>query len=151
MNVEEYLGALPLERRAALSAVREVILKNLDKGFEEGIQYGMIGYYLPHSVYPPGYHCDPKKPLPLAALGAQKSHLALHLMFLYGDEEALGVFQQAYAASGKKLDMGKGCLRFKKLEDLPLDVIGQAFARVSLAKWTAANDLARESRKKKKG
>jgi hypothetical protein len=134
-TVQEYLANLPEDRREALQAVRKVILANLDKDFEEGIQYGMIGYYVPHRVFPAGYHCDPKQPLPFAAVGAQKNHMSLHLMFIYGHAEQEQLFQDAWAKTGKKLDMGKACVRFKKLSDLPLDVIGAAFKRVSTKKY----------------
>ena len=113
-----------------MTAVREVIVSNLPKGYEECIQYGMISYVVPHSLYPAGYHCDPKQPLTMACLGSQKNHMALHLMCAYGLRETLEWFQKAYRASGKKLDMGKACVRFRKLDDLPLDVIGQMIARV---------------------
>ncbi len=129
-RVTAYLASLPEERRAVLQAVREVILQNLDGDYEEGMQYGMIGYYVPHSVYPAGYHCDPKQPLPFAGLASQKNHMAVYLMCCYGNPGHEEWFRKAWAKTGKKLDMGKSCVRFKKLEDLPLDVIGQAIARV---------------------
>lgn len=129
-TVEEYLATLPEDRRAAVEAVRKVILKNLGKGFEEGMQYGMIGYYVPHSVYPAGYHCDPKQPLPYAGLASQKNSISLYLMGLYGSPEDDAWFREAWGKTGKKLDMGKSCVRFKKLEDVPLDVIGQAIKRI---------------------
>jgi len=129
-TVAQYLAALPADRRRALEAVRKVIRKNLDKGYEEGIQYGMIGYYVPHRVYPDGYHCDPTQPLPFASLASQKNHMAVYLMCLYGDEEQESWFRKAWAKSGKNLDMGKSCVRFKKVEDLALDVIGAAVRRV---------------------
>lgn len=134
-TVKEYLSALPEDRRAAIQAVRDVILKNLDKGFEEGMQYGMIGYFVPHSVYPPGYHCDPKQPLPFACLASQKNHMTVSLMCLYGIPQHEAWFRNEWAKTGKKLDMGKACIRFKKLEDLPLDVIGKAVARVPLKEF----------------
>jgi hypothetical protein len=121
---------LPEDRRAAINAVREVILANLPDGYEETMQYGMIGYVIPHSLYPAGYHCDPKQPLTYANLGSQKNHMALYLMCAYGDEATAQWLRDSFAAAGKKLDMGKACLRFRKLEDLPLEVIGQAVARV---------------------
>lgn len=136
-TVAEYLRSLPEDRRSALSAVRGTILANLDKGFEEGMQYGMIGYYVPHSAYPPGYHCDPKQPLPFAGLASQKNHMSLYVGCLYGGDgrggEApeLAWLQKAWAKTGKKLDMGKACIRFKKLEDLPLDLIGELFRRLT--------------------
>jgi hypothetical protein len=128
-TVDQYLASLPEDRRTAISAVREVILENLDKNYEEGMQYGMIGYYVPHKVYPAGYHCDPKQPLPFASLASQKSHMAIYLMCIYGQPEHEKWFREAWAKTGKKLDMGKSCVRFKKLEDLPLDVIGEAIRR----------------------
>ncbi|HYE03661.1 MAG TPA: DUF1801 domain-containing protein, partial [Phycisphaerales bacterium] len=111
-TVEAYLASLPPERRAALQAVRRVILDNLDRDFEEGMQYGMIGYYVPHRVFPPGYHCDPKQPLPFAGLASQKNYMSVYLMGLYGAPEEESWFRRAWAASGKKLDMGKSCIRF---------------------------------------
>jgi hypothetical protein len=126
---------LPEDRRKALEAVRQVILKNLDKDYEEGIQYGMIGYYVPHRVYAPGYHCDPKQPLPFAGLASQKNYMSLYLMCVYGDSNHATWFRQAWAKTGKKLDMGKSCVRFKKLQDLPLDVIGEAIKRVPAQKY----------------
>ena len=129
-TVAEYLASLPADRRDAISAVRDVILANLDEGYEEGMSYGMIGYAVPHSVYPPGYHCDPKLPLPFAGLGSQKGHMSLHLMGLHGHAEREAWFRKAFAAAGKKLDMGKACVRFKRAEDLPLAVIGEAIKRV---------------------
>ena len=100
-TVAQYLAALPADRRRALEAVRKVIRKNLDKGYEEGILYGMIGYYVPHRVYPDGYHCDPTQPLPFASLASQKNHMAVYLMCLYGDEEQESWFRKAWAKSGK--------------------------------------------------
>jgi hypothetical protein len=136
-TINEYLDSLPQDRRAALNAVRKVILKSLDKDYEEGIQYGAIGYYVPHRVHPAGYHCDPKQPLPFATLMSQKNHMALHLMGLYGDSDQAKWFRDAWAKSGKKLDMGKACLRFKKLDDLALDVIGEAIKRMPAKKYIA--------------
>ncbi len=134
-TVDQYLADLPDDRREALQAVRAVVLKNLPKGYEEGMQYGMIGYFVPHSVYPPGYHCDPKQPLPFAGLASQKNHMSIYLMCIYGDEEQQAWFRDAWAASGKKLDMGKSCVRFKKLDDVPLKVIGEAIRRVPAKKF----------------
>ena len=136
-TVDSYLAGLPADRRAALQAVRDVILANLDSDYAEGMQYGMIGYCVPHSVYPAGYHCDPKQPLPFAGLASQKNHMALYLMCTYGNAEHAAWFRQAWAKTGKKLDMGKSCIRFRKLDDLPLDVIGQAIARVPVKDFIA--------------
>ncbi len=134
-TVKQYLADLPDDRREALQTIRAVILKNLPKGYEEGMQYGMIGYYVPHSVYPPGYHCDPKQPLPFAGLASQKNHMSIHLMSLYSDPEQAAWFRGAWAKSGKKLDMGKSCVRFKRIDDVPLKVIGEAIRRVPAKKY----------------
>jgi len=134
-TVKQYLADLPDDRREALQAVRAVILKSLPKGYEEGMQYGMIGYFVPHSVYPPGYHCDPKQPLPFAGLASQKNHMALYLMCIYGDREHEAWFRATWAETGKKLDMGKSCVRFKKIDDVPLKVIAAAIKRVPAKKF----------------
>jgi hypothetical protein len=149
-TVEQYLAELPEDRREALEAIRKVILKNLPKGYEEGMQYGMIGYYVPHSIYPAGYHCDPKQPLPFASLASQKNHMSFYGMCIYGDDEHQKWFRAAWAKTGKKLDMGKSCVRFKKIEDVALPVIGQAIKRISVKKFievyeTAIKGSARKS------
>jgi Domain of unknown function (DU1801) len=136
-TVEQYLAELPEDRRKAIEAVRRVVLKNLDKDYEEGIQYGMIGYYVPHRVYPAGYHCDPRQPLPFAGLASQKNHMSLYLMCVYGSTDHAHWFTEAWAKTGKKLDMGKSCVRFKKVEDLALDVIGEAIKRVPAKQYIA--------------
>jgi Domain of unknown function (DU1801) len=136
-TVEEYLQGLPADRRVAISAVRKAILGSLPKGYVECMSYGMIGYVVPHSLYPAGYHCDPKLPLPYACLGSQKNHMALHLMTVYGDPATEKWFRKAWTDAGKKLDMGKACVRIKKLEDVPLDVVGQVIARVPVKEYIA--------------
>lgn len=151
-TVEQYLRELPEDRRKALEAVRRVILENLDKDFEEGMSYGMIGYYVPHRVYPAGYHCDPKQPLPFANLASQKNHMALYLMCIYGDTPLASWFREAWAKTGKKLDMGKACVRFKKVDDLALDVIGEAIRRVPARAYidhceTTTRGTSKQSRK----
>jgi len=147
-TVKDYLAELPEDRRAAMQTVREVILKNLDKDFEEGMQYGMIGYYVPHSVYPPGYHCDPTKPLGFAHLASQKNYMALYMMCLYSDADQLKQFQTEWKKAGKKLDMGKSCIRFKKLEDLALEVIGRSIARVTAREYAKQCERAVSGRQK---
>lgn len=129
-TVRQYLSELPADRRSAIAAVRAVILKNLDKGYQEAMQYGMIGYSVPHALYPAGYHCDPKQPLPFAGLASQKSHMSLYIMSCYANRDEDKWLRDQFARSGKKLDMGKCCIRFKKVEDLPLDVIGEMIRRV---------------------
>jgi hypothetical protein len=137
-TVKEYLVSLPADRREAISAVRKVILANLPEGYEECMQYGMLSYVVPHSLYPAGYHCDPKQALTFASLGSQKNHMALYAMCVYGHGPTLDWFRKAWKATGKKLDMGKACVRFRKLDDLPLDVVGQLIARVPVEKYVAA-------------
>ncbi len=146
-TVPAYLKSLPADRRQAIEAVRQVILENLDADYEEGMQYGMIGYYVPHRVYPPGYHCDPRQPLPFAGLASQKNHMALYLMCLYGAADLRRRFEAAWAKAGRKLDMGKCCLRFRKLEDLALDVIGETIRRVPARSYVEHCEAALKSRK----
>lgn len=150
-TVAQYLGSLTTDQREVIAAVRTVILANLDAGFEEGLQYGMLGYAVPHRLYPAGYHCDPKQPLPFAALAAQKSHFALHLMSLYMNPEETKWFTDAWKATGKKLDLGKACLRFKKLDDLALDVVGQAIRRMPTNRWIEIYEASLASQAAKKG
>ena len=134
-TVEQYLSELPVDRRAIIQAVREVILTNLDKDYEEGMQSGMIGYYVPHRIYPPGYHCDPKQPLPFVCLASQKNYLSLYMMPAYGEGSDESRFRDEWSKTGKKLDMGKSCIRFKKLEDLALDVIADTIRRTPVRAW----------------
>jgi hypothetical protein len=150
-TVEQYLKELPADRRAIVAAVRQLILENIDQTFEEGMQYGMIGYYVPHSVYPAGYHCDSSQPLPYLCLASQKNYLSLYLMSLYADGADNAWFQAAWAKSGKKLDMGKSCVRFKTLEDLPLDVIAEAIRRVPAKKHIAQYENAIAGNARRKG
>ena len=134
----EYLAAIPDERREAFSRLRETILENLPDGFEEGISYGMVGYVVPHRHYPAGYHCDPKQPLPFASIASQKNFIALYHMGLYADEELLHWFVSEYPKHSKaKLDMGKSCIRFKKTEQIPFDLIAQLMQKVSMDEWIA--------------
>jgi hypothetical protein len=135
--VREYLAALPGERRRALQAVRRVILASLDDAYEEGMQYGMIGYFVPHRIYPAGYHADPRQPLPFLSLASQKGHMALYLMCVYGDGREAAWFRREWEKTGRTLDMGKSCLRFRKIEDLALDVLGKLVARSPARKFIA--------------
>jgi len=150
-TVAQYLAELPPDRREALEAVRKVILKSLDKDLEEGMQYGMIGYFVPHRVYPAGYHCDPKQPLPYAGLASQKNHMSLYLGCIYGQGFESQRFITEWARTGKKLDMGKACIRFKRVEDLALDVIADTIRRVNAKKYIAQYEAARESAGKPSG
>lgn len=147
-TVAEYLKELPAERREVVAAVREVMLANLGEGFQEEMQYGMIGYNVPHSIFPAGYHCDPKQPLPFAGLAAQKNAYSLYLMHLYMDKVSLDRFVKAWKGTGKKLDMGKSCIRFKKLEDVALDVVAAEMKRIDAKKWIGVYEGALGSRAK---
>ena len=142
-TVEAYLAALPAERREALEAVRRVILENLDGDYEEGLQYGMIGYYVPHRVFPDGYHCDPKQPLPFGGLASRAGYMTLALGMVYGNAEHAAWFRKAWAKTGKKLDMGAACIRFKRVEDVPLEVIAEAVRRVPAAEYVRGYVAAR--------
>ncbi|MFT5423732.1 MAG: hypothetical protein ACI89L_001520 [Phycisphaerales bacterium] len=137
-TVKQYLDSLPADRREALGAIREVILANLDPAFEEGIQYGMIGYFVPHGVYPAGYHCDKTQPLPFVGLASNKNQMSIHLFCLYCDEGEKDRFVAAWAKTGKKLDMGKGCVRVKSLEGVPLDVLGKTIKRITAKRFIKA-------------
>jgi uncharacterized protein YdhG (YjbR/CyaY superfamily) len=143
MTVAQYLAALPADRRAALTAVRKTINDNLPKGYEEGIQFGMIGWYVPLSLYPAGYGENKKVPLPLVALASQKSGMVLHFLCFYGHPTLSTWFVSEYKKTGKKLDMGKGCVRFNKLDDLALDVVGRTIARVPVEEHIATYKAAR--------
>jgi len=134
-TVKQYLAELPADRRKELEAVRKVILANLDDGYEEGMCYGAISYFVPHSLFPAGYHCDPSKPLVYAGLASQKQYLAVYLMCVYGSPEIKKSFEAAWRKTGKKLDMGKSCIRFKRAEDAALDAIGEAIRRVPAKKY----------------
>ena len=142
-TVAQYLAALPADRRAALSAVRKVINENLPDGYEEGMQFGMIGWYVPLSRYPAGYGENPKVPLSFVALASQKSGMVLHFLCFYGHPTLSAWFSSEYKKSGKTLDMGKGCVRFRKLEDLALDLVGRTVARVPVKEHMANYQAAR--------
>lgn len=129
-TVEEYLAALPEDRRADVEALRAAVRAGLPEGYEEGMQYGMIGYYVPHSRYPLGYHCDEKQPLPFAAIAAQKGYYGVYLMGLYMSPGLTEWFQGAWAATGAKLDMGKACVRLKKLDGAPIQLFRDAMAKL---------------------
>ncbi|MCL7961598.1 MAG: DUF1801 domain-containing protein [marine benthic group bacterium] len=124
-TVEEYLAELPEDRRKSISKVREVILENLPDGYEESMNWGMIAYEVPISTYPDTYN---GQPLSYAALASQKNHMALYLSGIYMDEKARAKFESDYKATGKRFDVGKSCVRFRKLDDLPLPVIAEAIA-----------------------
>jgi len=135
-SIEEYIANAPAERHDMLNSLRGVLLKNLPKGFEEQMSYGMPGYVVPHSLYPSGYHCDPKLPLPFLSFASQKNFIALYHMGIYADKVLMEWFVEEYKkVSSKKLDMGKSCIRFKKLEDVPLVLIGQLATKMTPKQW----------------
>ena len=133
---EQYLSELPEDRKEAILKLRNAIKENLPQGFEEVISYGMLGYVVPHSIYPSGYHCDPKLPLPFINLASQKNFIALYHMGIYANKNLESWFVSEYPKHVKtKLDMGKSCIRFKKMDDIPFDFIGELAAKVSVEDW----------------
>ena len=134
-TIQEYIATLPDDRKKPIADIRDAINKNIPKGFKEIMCYGMLGWIVPHESYPAGYHCDPTKPLMLINLASQKNHIAMYHMGLYAGP-LLGWFQEAWAkATPKKLDMGKACVRFKKPEDIPIELIGQLAYKLTPQAW----------------
>ncbi len=137
-TVQEYMDALPDDRKAAMKKLRDSIISGLPKGFSEGMAYGMPGFSVPHSKYPAGYHCDPKQPLPFVSIASQKAFIALYHMGLYAMPQLLQWFQEEFSRHSKgKLDMGKSCIRFKKPEQIPYELIGELMKKVSPDEWIA--------------
>ena len=136
ITVNAYFESLPDDRKDAMVRLRKVILDNLPSGFSEQMSYGMVGYVVPHSVYPPGYHCNPKLPLPFVNIASQKNFIALYHMGIYSNQEIFDWFTSEYPKhSSEKLDMGKSCIRFKKPEQIPYDFIGKLMKRISVEDW----------------
>ena len=135
-NIEEYLEMIPIERKEPIQKLREIILQNLPKGFEEVIGYGMPGYVVPHSIFPDGYHCDPKLPLPFMGFASQKNFIAFYHMGIYANKELMDWFVSEYPKYSKlKLDMGKSCIRFKKINEIPYQLIGELVSKVTVEDW----------------
>ncbi len=133
---EHYLEQLPDDRKKPMTELRKVILDNLPKGFEETLGYGMLGYVVPLALYPAGYHCNPKDPLPFINIASQKNFIALHHMGMYADPELLAWFQEEFPKhSSRKLDMGKSCIRFKNVEHIPFELIGALVQKMNPAQW----------------
>ena len=133
---EQYIKELPADRKEAITQLRNTVLKNLPKGFKETMSYGMLGYVVPHEIYPAGYHCDPKLPLPFANIASQKNFIAFYHMGVYAMPELLKWFTTEYVKqSPAKLDMGKSCIRFKKPEHIPYKLIGELIKKVSVKDW----------------
>ena len=132
----EYVDSLPDERKIVIENIRKTVLDNLPEGFEETMGYGMLGYVVPHSIYPSGYHCDPKTPLPFMGMASQKNFIAFYHMGIYADETLLNWFVAEYPKHCKtKLDMGKSCIRFKKMNDIPMELLGQLVTKMSVQDW----------------
>ncbi len=150
-TVDQYLAELPEDRQKAISQLRKVIKKNMPKGFQETMGYGMIGYVVPHSKYPAGYHCNPKDPLPFMNVASQKNFIAVYHMGVYADPKLLKWFTDAHAKSSpKKLDMGKSCIRYKKPEDIPYELIGELASKITVDDWIERYETTfKDSRKKK--
>ena len=133
---DQYIGQLADDRKDAMTKLRQTILDNLPEGFEETMNYGMIGYVVPKSIYPAGYHCDPKLPLPFINIASQKNFVAVYHLGLYADKPLMDWFTSEYPKHTKaKLDMGKSCIRFKKAEHIPFDLIGQLAGKLTVEKW----------------
>lgn len=133
---DEYFASLPEARQAAMTALRNCINKNIPKGFEERMSYGMVGWVVPHSTFPGGYHCDPKLPLPFVNIASQKNFIAIYHMGIYGSPELLKWFTTEFPKHSKaKLDMGKSCMRFKKPDDIPYKFIGELMKKMTVKDW----------------
>ncbi|WP_298541937.1 DUF1801 domain-containing protein [uncultured Aquimarina sp.] len=133
---DEYIEAIPEERKEVMQNLRQVILDNLPKGFSEVISYGMIGYVVPHELYPDGYHCDPKLPLPFMNIASQKNFIAVYHSGIYADKKIMDWFVGEYPKYVKtKLDMGKSCIRFKKIDQIPLQLIGELATKMTTQEW----------------
>ena len=140
---QQYLEELPEDRKAIILKLRKVILDNLPEGFEEQMSYGMLGYVVPHSLYPKGYHCDPKLPLPFISLASQKNHIGFYHMGIYANEALLEWFKTEHAKVIKtKLDMGKSCIRFKREVHIPYDLIGELVSKISVEDWVKTYESA---------
>ncbi|PJB00589.1 MAG: hypothetical protein CO128_00115 [Ignavibacteriales bacterium CG_4_9_14_3_um_filter_30_11] len=145
-TVNEYIDYLPIERQIVIKKLRQVIKKNLPKGFKEEMSYGMIGYVVPHSIYPDGYHCNPKLPLPFLSIASQKNFIAYYHMGIYSDKNILNWFNDEWKKISKsKLDMGKSCIRFKNIDKIPYELMGQLASKITPQEWikTYENNIKR--------
>lgn len=143
LTPSDYIAELPEDRKKVMEQLRKTILDNLPEGFQEGMGYGMLGYAVPHSIYPKGYHCNPKDPLPFMGLASQKNFIAFYHMGVYADKNLYDWFVTEYAKRCKyKLDMGKSCVRFKKMEDIPYDLIAELTQKISVNDWIALYESA---------
>ena len=150
-TVDAYVAELPEDRQKAVAKLRAVIKKNIPKGFKESMGYGMMGWAVPHSIYPAGYHCNPEDPLPFMGLASQKNFIAVYHMGVYADPKLLKWFTDAHAkASPKKLDMGKSCIRYKKPDDIPFDLIGELASKITVEDWINMYESEFKDHRKKK-
>jgi uncharacterized protein YdhG (YjbR/CyaY superfamily) len=148
---QAYLDSLPDDRKAAVNQLRETLDKNLPPGFEEQMSYGMLGFVVPHALYPAGYHCDPKLALPFISIASQKNFIALYHMGIYADNKLLDWFLAEFPKHTKsKLDMGKSCIRFKKVEDIPYQLIAELAQKMTPKDWIEKYESAFVSNKTKK-
>jgi uncharacterized protein YdhG (YjbR/CyaY superfamily) len=133
---QEYVASLPEDRKIAIEKLRKTIVSNLPEGFHEEMSYGMLGYVVPHALYPNGYHCNPKLPLPFMNVASQKNFIAIYHVGIYMDPELLDWFVSEYSKVAKtKIDMGKSCIRFKKMDEIPYQLIGELASKMSVLKW----------------
>lgn len=140
-SVDTYMSELPEERKAPMQRLREVFKANLPEGFTEQMSYGMLGYVVPHSIYPKGYHCSPELPLPFVNIASQKNFIAVYHMGIYSDEKLLNWFVEEFPKHSKaKLDMGKSCIRFKKMDQIPYDLIGELLTKMTVNQWIERYD-----------
>lgn len=143
LTPSDYIAELPKDRKKVMEQLRKTITDNLPEGFQEGMGYSMLGYAVPHSIYPKGYHCNPKDPLPFMGLASQKNFIAFYHMGVYADKNLYDWFVAEYAKRCKyKLDMGKSCVRFKKMDDIPYDLIAELVQKISVQDWIALYESA---------
>ena len=136
ISPDQYVNSLPEDRKEAITQLRKIILKNIPKGFQEAMSYGMLGYVIPHKLYPAGYHCNPELPLPFISLASQKNFIALYHMGMYADKKLLDWFTSEYPKHSKaKLDMGKSCIRFKKMDQIPFKLIEELVKKMTVKDW----------------
>ena len=145
---EDYINQVPEERQPVLKKLRSEIIKNLPNGFQEGIQYGMIGYYVPHTIYPAGYHCTPSEPLPFMSFASQKNSINVYHMGIYSQKPLYDWFIAEYPKHCKrKLDIGKSCIRFKHFDDIPFNLLGELASKITVDEWIAFYEQALKNRK----
>ena len=149
-NVSDYIKEIPLDKKGTFEELRNIIKNSIPKGFEEQMSYGMVGYVVPHTLYPTGYHCDPKLPLQFVSVASQKNFIAFYHMGIYASPELLNWFVSEYPKHCKsKLDMGKSCIRFKKIDDIPYKLIGELIKKITVKQWISLYEKAFRSVSKK--